>query len=321
MRDILRYIVSAAAAVLIISCEKGSSTRYEEKLVLYCYAMADSTIDSLYLSRSGGVNERINMENLGVSGALITLLCKTPSDSSFSTVGTLSEYPGRNGLYFLPDADFADKFRPMHTYRLDVYHEDHGRISAQTVCPPELGIFSVKNVEKNSEMVPAEEDPLAVDTLYYRRGDGFDDFEMVRCRFDSLLILADQRMASYRIVPDEISRTDTSFWLEDTTETVWNKYPAVTKLFKNKEKYGKDFTEYYLRSMSIYWYALYHEGPHTVIFSSKDRSFRSYMETLYGGEERFTNVEGGYGLFTISNSSGQKSRYRVYVKSLENKYP
>jgi hypothetical protein len=60
---------------------------------------------------------------------------------------------------------------------------------------------------------------------------------------------------------------------------------------------------------------------HTVVFSSTDRAFRSYMESLYGGEERYSNVINGIGLFTISNSSAVRSRYRVYVKSLEEKYP
>ncbi|MDY0017023.1 MAG: DUF4249 family protein [Candidatus Delongbacteria bacterium] len=321
MKAYINLLVLTSALITIMSCETGSSTRYEEKLALYCYAKADSTIDSLYLSRTGGVNESINMENLGLSGATVTLSVKAPSDSVYSIVGILSEYPDKKGIYFLPEADFPDRFITGYSYRIDVTHNDHEAIYAESVCPPELTGIIVKNVEKDAEMVSIEEDPSAVDTLFYRRGESFDDIELMRCRFDSLIILAEHRMASFRIVPDEICRIDTSFWLEDTTETVWEDYPIETRIFKDTEKYGHDFTDYYLRSMSIYWYTLYHEGMHTIVFSATDAAFRNYMESFYGGEERYTNVINGIGLFTLSNSSAVRSRYRIYVRSLENKYP
>ncbi len=320
-----RYYINifalAAAAVLMMSCETGTSTKYDEMLALYCYAKADSTIDSLYLSRTGDVNESICLDNLGVSGATIILYERSPSDSDYTVIGTLTEYPERKGVYYLPDTDFPTGFRTGYSYRIGVGHDDYDALYAEAVCPPELPGISVTDPRTGLAMTSIAEDPAVVDTLYYRRGESLDDIKLMDCRFDSLLILAEERMASFRIVPDEICRIDTSFWLEDTTETIWEDYPVETRIFKDKERYGKDIGDYYLRSMPLYWYMFYHEGLQTVIFSATDRVFRSFMESLYGDENRYTNVVNGLGLFTISNSSAERSRYRIYVRSLENKYP
>jgi len=321
MKLYIRSLIFAAVLALIISCETGNTTKYEEELALFCYAKADSAIDSLYLARSGGINEAICLENLAVSGADIKLFEKTPDDTAFIPVGTLFEYPDRKGMYYLPKSSFSGGFKVGNSYRLEVQHDDFDNISAETVCPPPLTEIKVTKIENNSEMTSMTEDPSAVDTLYYRRGESFDDIKLVLCTFDSLSILLEERMASYRLVPDEICRIDTSFWLEDTTESVWEDYPIETQIFKSKDRYGKDMTEFYLRSISINWYALYHEGMHTLIFSSTDRVYRSYMESRYGGEERYSNIFNGIGLFTISNSSAVRSRYRIYVKSLESKFP
>jgi len=322
MRNIyIKILISAAVLTLIISCETGDSTEYGEQLALYCYAKADSTIDSLYLTRTGGVNESINLGNLGVSGATVILYERSASESDYLPVDTLAEYIDRHGIYYLPETGFPGGFKEGYSYMIEAVHPDYAMIHAETVCPPELTDITVSNSATGVEMVSLTEDPSAVDTLYYKRGESFDDLELVSCRFDSLPILFENRMASFRIVPDEICRTDTSFWLEDTTETVWEDYPIETQIFKDKKRYGSDFLDYYLRSIQIYWYALYHEGMQTVIFSSTDQVFRSYMEARYGGEERYTNVVNGLGLFSLSNSSAVKSGYRVYVKSLERKYP
>lgn len=321
MKIFIRILIITAAAALMISCETGSSTKYEEKLALFCYAKADSTIDSLYLTGTGSVNEAINLENLAVSGADIKLYEKSPADTVFSLVGSLPEYSDRHGVYYMPKTGFPGGFRTGYSYRIEAAHDDFNAVSAETVCPPPLEDVVVKNTETDTEMISITEDPSAVDTLYYRRGQSFDDIKLVSCSYDSLSILFDERMASYRIVPDDICRTDTSFWMEDTTETVWEDYPIETQIFKDKKRYGSDFMEYFLRNISIYWYALYHEGMNTIIFSATDKAYRSYMESRYGGEERYTNVINGLGLFTISNSSAVRSRYRVFVKSLENKYP
>jgi len=321
MKIYIKILILTAMLGLIISCETGNSTKYEEKLTLFCYAKADSTIDSLYLTGTGGVNEAINLENLAVSGADIKLFERSPSDSVFTLIGTLAEYPDRHGVYYLSDIGFPGGFRTGYSYRIEAAHNDFDAVSAETVCPPPLDDVVVKNTETDTEMISVIEDPSAVDTLHYRRGQSFDDIKLVSCSFDSLSILFDERMASYRIIPDEICRIDTSFWTEDTTEAVWEDYPIETQIFKDKERYGSDFMEYFLRNISIYWYALYHEGMNTIIFSATDKAYRSYMESRYGGEERYTNVSNGLGLFTISNSSADRSRYRVYVKSLEEKYP
>lgn len=314
-------IICTAAAWLISSCERSDPAGYNEKLTLFCYAKADSTIDSLYLMRTGNVNEPISLNSLGVSGAAVVLFQKAAADSAYSAVDTLHEYSERPGIYYLTENEFPEGFKTGYFYKIEAEHSDHGKVYAETVCPPQLDDIVVKNYRTDQEMVSMSEDPASTDTIFYRRGKGFDDVKLITCSFDSLSIILDGRIASYRLVPDDICRTDTSFWLEDTTQTVWEDYPVETQIFKDREKYGSDFYEYYIRSISINWYALYHTGMHTLILSSCDKVFRSYMETVYGGDERYSNVVNGYGLFSISNSSAEKSRYRIFVKSLENKYP
>ncbi|HXK49660.1 MAG TPA: DUF4249 family protein [Clostridiales bacterium] len=321
MKFYIRILIVVSMLVLIVSCETGSSTKYDETLTVFCYAKADSTIDSLYISRTGRVNEPISFDNLGVSGAEIKLYERSPVESDYTLIGTLSEYTERAGIYYLPSSDFPGGFKTGYSYRIEVLHDDSDDIYAETVCPPELTGITVKNVKSDTEMTSLYEDSLATDTVYYERGESFDDLKLISCEFDSLLILAEERMASFRIVPDEICRIDTSFWLEDTTKNVWEDYPIETQIFKDQKKYGQDVVEFYLRSFPVYWYNFYHEGMHTIIFSSTDKVYRAFMESRYGGGERYTNVVNGLGLFTIGNASGARSRYRVYVKSLENKYP
>ena len=55
-----QIIIIISAILMLISCETGNSTAFEEKLVMFSYAQADSTIDSLYLSRSGEINDVFN---------------------------------------------------------------------------------------------------------------------------------------------------------------------------------------------------------------------------------------------------------------------
>ena len=321
LKNMIRTLIFTAVISLMISCETGKTTGYDEKLTLFCYVKADSVIDSLYLSRTGGVNEAISFENLGVSGADISLFEKAAENEEYALIGNLTEYSDRKGVYYLREGDFTEGFKEDFYYKIEVSHDDYDDIYAETVCPPELLDITVKNTENDEQIASMTEDPLAVDTIYYRRGLSFGDIKLIECRFDSLPILFEERMASFRIVPDEICRLDTSFWLEDTTKTVWEDYSFETRIFKNKDNYGKETTDYYLRTMPVYWYMFYHEGLHTVIFSSTDRVFRQFVESFGGGEERYTNVVNGTGLFSISNSSSDRSRYRIYVKSLEDKYP
>lgn len=321
LKNMIRTLIFTAVLSLLISCETGKTTGYDEKLTLFCYAKADSVIDSLYLSRTGGVNEPISLDNLGVSGAEIRLFEKTAENEEYVLIGNLSEYDQRKGVYYLTEADFPEGFKEGYFYKLVISHDGYDEIYAETVCPPELTGITVKNTENDEQIASMTESPGSVDTVYYRRGVSFDDIKLIECRFDSLPVLLEERMASFRIVPDEICRLDTSFWLEDTTKTFWEEYPFETRIFKNKENYGKETVDYYLRTMPVYWYMFYHEGPHTVIFSSTDRVFRQFIESFGGGEERYTNVINGTGLFSISNSSSDRSRYRIQVISLEDKYP
>ena len=313
---IVLYISFLILILMISSCETGDSTAYDEKPVLFCYAAADSTLDSLYLSRTGGVNEPIDFNYLAVSGASVSLFEMPPDSSYFSKIGDLREYTEKNGIYYLDEIGFLEGFKPGYTYRIEVSHPDFESISAETVCPPQLEGIRATNNESGVEM-----SPNIVDTIFYRRGESYNDINLISCAFDSIAIMDQDRIAGYKIVPDEICRLDTSLWLEDTTSTVWEDYDFTMRIFKSQKNYGRNITDHFLRSMDIYWHRFYHEGMHTLIFFSTDQTYRSYLETRYGQDEIYSNVTNGYGLFTISNASSDRGRYRVFVKSLENKYP
>lgn len=313
----LKIYLAGIAFLILISCVKENSTAYNEKAVLFCYAKAGESIDSLYFSRTGGVNEAISFENLGISGAVISLYERAPLQTEYTLVSTLSEYEAKKGLYYLPQSGFPDGFKTGYAYRVEALHDDYDKVYAETVCPPPLDSIRAVNLQTGQTLISEAEDPLAVDTVYYERGLSYDDIKLYNCSFDSIPVILDERMASYRIIPNDLYRYDETFWLEDTTSAVWDKYSVETRIWKNKDKYGKDFMEYFIRSMSIHWYALYHGGLNTLVFSSTDKVFRSYMETLYDPDGRFTNVAGGYGLFSISNSNSDKSIYKIYVKTLE----
>jgi len=288
---------------------------------MYLYAKADSTITDLYLSRTATVNESITMDNLGISGATIELYEKAPDSLLFRYVDTLDEKIDTIGVYYLPSASFPSGFKVDHKYRIEVYHPDYNDISAEAVCPPPLSDIVAMNIETSSVMLSMDDDPLHVDTLFYRRGESMFDNEMLKCNFDPTDLLAEERLASFRIVPDDSLRYNENFWLEDTTKVVWEEYELPIKMFKKKSKYGEDLVRYSILDISMNWGSFYHSGLHTIVFSSTDKIMRDYQASIHSSDEIYTNIENGFGLFTIGNSSGVKNRYRVYVKSLEDRLP
>ncbi len=225
-----KIILCTIAFTLILSCGIEKTTSYKDKPVLFCYAKAGESIDSLYFSRTGGVNESISFSNLGISGAIISLYERAPFSTEFSLVGILSEYETRIGVYYLPQSDFTEGFRAGYFYRIEAIHDDLDRISAETLCPPPLGNIVARNLETGDILTSVTEDPSAVDTVYYRRGRSYDDIRFYSCSFDSLPVILDKRMASYRIIPDDLYRYDEAYWLEDTTSVVWDKYPVETRI-------------------------------------------------------------------------------------------
>ena len=91
MKKIIITLLSTLLLLSLISCEDGESTPYDETMVMYLHAKADSTITGLYLSRTATVNESITMGNLGIDGATIELYEKAPDSVTFAYIGTLDE--------------------------------------------------------------------------------------------------------------------------------------------------------------------------------------------------------------------------------------
>ncbi len=324
MKKTITTLISIILLLLLTSCENGESTPYDETMVMYLHAKADSTITGLYLSRTATVNESITMDNLGIGGATIELLEKAPDSVIFTSIGFLDEFLDSVGVYHLDTLSFPfpGGFKVDHEYRVEAYHPNYTEISAEATCPPPLTNIVAMNIEAGSIMSSIEEDPSYVDTLFYRRGDSMFDNEMLKCNFDYLDLVAEERLATFRIVPDDSLRYNENFWLEDTTKVVWDEYELPVKMFKKKTKYGEDLVRYSILDISMNWTSFYHTGLHTIVFSSTDNAMREFLASgAHGSEDYYTNIENGFGLFTIGNSSGVKNRYRVYVKSLEQRLP
>lgn len=291
---------------IFISCESSTESSLDDKMLLHLYASADSTIDSLYLSRYGKIEESITQKNLGISNAEVILIeyNKTVAD----TFGLLTEYPNRKGVYFLPDSLNFTGFKTGLKYRIAVKHTDYLPIYAETTCPEALNITAVYNSQTGKEM-----NVEVIDTLYYERGKSPLDFQFIECQY---LEMKDQ-LASFRLIPEE---RDENFWLEDTTSSVWDEYPESILFFKDKKKYGEDQIRYFSQNIKMYWVNVYSRGYHNIVFSATDEVYKSYREGVMSddpADESYTNIIGGDGIFTINNSTNPNSRYRVYIKSLE----
>ena len=322
MKKIIITLISIILLISFTSCENGESTPYDETMVMYLHARADSTITGLYLSRTATVNESITMDNLGIDGATIELLEKAPDSVTFAYIATLDEIIDSAGVYYLPSASFPGGFKVDHEYRVEAYHPSYTDISAEAICPPPLSNIVAMNIETSSVMLSMDDDSSHVDTLFYRRGESMFDNEMLKCNFDPTNLLAEERLASFRIVPDDSLRYNENFWLEDTTKVIWEDYELPVKMFKKKTKYGEDLVRYSILDISMNWSSFYHTGLHTIVFSSTDNAMREFLASgAHGSEDYYTNIENGFGLFTIGNSSGIKNRYRVFIKSLEDRLP
>ncbi|MDA3885681.1 MAG: DUF4249 family protein [Candidatus Delongbacteria bacterium] len=322
MKNTIIILLSIILLLSFTSCENGESTDYDETMVMYLFAQADSTISELYLSRTATVNESITMENLGISGATIELYEKAPDSLLFTEIGTLQEYEDTPGIYYLDSTVFSGGFKEGYRYRVEAYHSGYTSVSAQTICPPPLTNIVVSNPETLLPILSIDQAPTIIDTLLYRRGESIFDNEMFKCNFDPSLLLQEERLASYTIIPDDTLKSNQDFWLEDTTKVNWEDYELYVKMFKSKKKYGEDLVDYNILDITIAWRQFYHEGLHTIVFSSTDNVMREFQASgAHGGTDIYSNVENGFGLFTIGNSSGDNSRYRVYVKSLEERLP
>ena len=119
---------------------------------------------------------------------------------------------------YLSSASFPGGFKVDHEYRVEAWHPNFNEVSAEATCPPPLANIVAMNIETSSVMISMDEDPLHVDTLFYRRGDSMFDNEMLKCNFDPTDLLAEERLASFRIVPDDSLRYNENFWLEDIAE-------------------------------------------------------------------------------------------------------
>ena len=60
-------------------------------------------------------------------------------------------------------------------------------------------------------------------------------------------------MSSVYISVDSVSKNNKEYWLEDTTENIWEDYPVALTAFKEKKYYGKDVIIFETGELDISW--------------------------------------------------------------------
>lgn len=302
-------LIVVSLLLVLTSCTDETSSPFEDKISVFCYAYADSTLTKLSLARYGKLNEPVSQYDLGISDAEIELF------EDGNLIGRLEEYEEeeKKGVYHLPDSiDFV--FTANRTYKIEVQAAGYDACFAETICPPAIENLRVYNYQTDELLTSIEEDPTFIDTVYYEWGVSPADNIMVSAYFDSTAIIEEERMVSFSLAPDNYEDT---FWLEDTTDAVWEDYPLSVKFMKEKDNYGINLYDYSIRDVDITWSHFYHKGEHTLTFASTDTEHYQYRVGFQGAydEEPYTNIIGGSGLFTISNPKGVKNRYRIFVVS------
>lgn len=298
----IRIIPALAALLLLLSgCEVTETTAFEPKITLFTYAVTDSSLDSVYISRNSKMNEQVSFYNLKLSGVIAKFYAND------SLVGQLSEYASRPGVYYLPDS-INFKFEIGKKYKLTASYLNYKVVSAETVCPDTL-----KNL---NAMIVLSETPMnnggKIDSIEYLPGSSFLDGTYFEGRFDDSDMLG-KRLGIFQVTPEQREQSN---WLEDTTQTVWKDYAKSVQFFKNKEQFGKDFYYWFSKILYVNWLAFYSKGMHDIRFGSMDEARYRY---LIGANDpdavANSNVVNGDGLFTIT--SYNKKVYKVFVKDSE----
>lgn len=305
MKYILTLILSS---LILISCDLSEDSNLTNKPVVYAYAKADSTLDSLYLSRYADLDEQVKFSNLAISGAKIYLY------EEDILIDSLSEYHERAGIYH-QKKNSEHTFKSNLKYSLEIHTTEYGVTTAETHCPSALEDIFVINMQTGKLIAPFEENYTVVDTVLYERGKGLFDNEMIGITFNSNPLVAESRLVSFSLIPDHLEK---EYWLEDTTQNNWEEYPLAVQFFKTKKRYGRSFTDYWQYSINLNWDEYYHKGTQTLVIGATDNAFYEYTASQNSGAKssKWTNVKNGFGLFSISNNSGEKNRYRIYVKSI-----
>lgn len=294
-------LILAALMLLLTSCEVTETTAFVPKITLFTYAVTDSSLDSVYISRNSKINEPISFYNLKLSGAVVKFYANN------ALIGQLSEYTSRPGIYYLPDS-LNFKFEIGQKYKLTASYPNYKEISAETICPDTL-----KNL--NTVIVPSET-PMnnggKIDTIEYLPGSSFLDGTYFEARFNDADMLG-RRLGIFQVSPHQREQSN---WLEDTTQTAWEDYEKSVQFFKNKEQFGKDFYFWFSKVIYVNWLAFYSKGMHDIRFGSLDEARYRY---LVGSNDPDAvpngNVVNGDGLFTIT--SYNKKVYKVFVKDTE----
>jgi len=294
-------LILAPILLLLTGCEVTETTAFEPKITLFTYAVTDSSLDSVFISRNSKMNEQVSFANLKLSGVVTRLYANN------ALVGQLSEYASRPGVYYLPDS-INFKFEIGKKYKLTASYPNYKEISAETICPDTL-----KNL--NTVIVPSES-PMnnggKIDTIEYLPGSSFLDGTYFEARFNDADMLG-RRLGIFQVSPHQREQSN---WLEDTTQTVWEDYAKSVQFFKNKEQFGKDFYYWFSKVLYVNWLAFYTKGMHDIRFGSLDEARYRY---LVGSNDPDavpnSNVVNGDGLFTIT--SYNKKVYKVFVKDTE----
>jgi len=310
------------------SCEPiDEDVIYEEKLTVFANLEANVPLafDTVFVSYSHAIDERHEGNNKWVEDGTVFMI----HDGDTIQFDEVENKPGRYATPFSPHIVQGGAHYTIYVSDGDL------EIVSETTVPSTINLESVSNdtlwsCGEDTIVDPINIYPLSMDELMAVMG-GFGDPSLVK--YDTVTYKEDDcYTSSFTSMPYFIVRwsSDTEpgmmrnimMALEGTTENFIMDTSFSAMAFKGQPFQDEDGNYYRINpqvwnfsQQDIYfsWLAFNYYGLHLIIVQSTDQAFADYYEGDPLSMNQYilpqSNIEGGYGLFTSTNSSA----FFVYI--------
>ncbi len=314
--------------LLILGCEPlDDETIYEEKLTVFANLEANLPLafDTVFVSYSHAIDEKHEGNNKWVEDGTVYMI------HDADTIH-FSEVDGKPGRYVTPF--FPHIVQGGSIYSLYV-SDGENEVFSETEIPSTISLESVANdslwtCHEDSVVDRININPLQMDELMAIMG-GFGDSSLIQ--YDTVTYIEDEcYTSSFASMPYFIIRWSSDsepgmmrnimISLENTTENFIVDTSFSAMAFKGEPFQDEEGNLYRLNpqvwnfsQQDIYfsWLAFNYYGLHLIIVQSTDQAFSEYYEGDPLSMNQYilpqSNIVGGYGLFTSTNSSA----FFVYI--------
>ena len=330
------------SGLIFIGCDiQDVDSPYIERITVFANIQANlPMLDTLFVSRTASIDEKIDSEQLWISNAIVKISDGKQIETAFPVTGR----PGR----YLTRKDYFYKSGTKYNLTVEI---DGKTLTAETTTPEKMVIESVKDeVYKckgesipipniNTNNVSFSENGISptgrIDTVSYRSGECFTasfasypffqiDFnveEYSTVRILNLALEADK----LGIEPEDMDYNsngirDSSFvnLIYDTTR-VYKIWKGEYYRDKNNNPYRQNPWVWTVETapVNMSWLFFNYYGLQLIIFQATDNNYYQYLQGDPLNQNIYSlpnsNIEGGYGLF----SSTYASYFLVYLKPEE----